>query len=69
MLIGGLNEDWPLEDEDEDDRFLPLMDQLDRLAEAEDGAQDDDGDDDAGPTWATTDAGPGNGSHRPRPGR
>ena len=44
VLIGGLNEDWPVE-EDEEDRFLPLMDQLDRLAEQElEGA--DAGDDD-----------------------
>lgn len=44
VLIGGVNDDWPVEEDDEDDRFLPLMDQLDRLAEQESDAEDD-GDD------------------------
>jgi hypothetical protein len=48
VLIGGLNDDWPVDREDDEDRFLPLMDQLDRLAEAEDDddEEDDDVDDD-----------------------
>lgn len=46
VLIGGVNDDWPVDREDDEDRFLPLMDQLDRLAEAEDDEDDDDVDED-----------------------
>lgn len=50
VLIGGFNDDWPVDD-DEADRFLPLMEQLDRLAEQEseeDEEGDDEEDDDTG---------------------
>jgi len=50
VVVGGMNDDWPVDDDD--DRFLPLMDQLDRLAEQEedlDGSDDDlDSDDSIG---------------------
>ena len=82
VLIGGLNEDWPVED-DEEDRFLPLMDQLDRLAEQElegEGNDDDEDDEDsradedrddseAGGGLSGHGSRAGNSSHRPRPGR